>query len=258
MADTVGDHATADTGLQSLSLLLRFHGIAADAAQISHRFGGAPIGVTEMLRCAKEFKFKARAVTTHWTRLNRLPLPVIAAQRDGTFIILAKVTDEQALIHAPSIGRPQLVGRAEFEAGWSGRLVLIARRASLGELARHFDVTWFLQAMAKYRRILGEVLVASFFLQLFALVTPLFFQVVTDKVLVHRGYTMLDVLIIGLLAVSGIRDGAWSVAHLCVRPYHESHRRGARRAAVSASCRAACCLLRGAACRRLGSARARA
>src|SRR5262249_315082 len=72
----------------------------------------------------------------------------------------------------------------------------------LGELARHFDVTWFLQAMAKYRRILGEVLVASFFLQLFALVTPLFFQVVTDKVLVHRGYTTLDVLIIGLLAVS--------------------------------------------------------
>src|SRR5215470_5068332 len=202
MQDTVGGRPAVDTGLESLSLLLRFHGIAADAAQISHRFGGAPIGVTEMLRCAKEFKFKARAVTTHWTRLNRLPLPVIAAQRDGTFIILAKVTDEQALIQAPSIGRPQLVGRAEFEAGWSGRLVLIARRASLGELARRFDVTWFLHAMTKYRRLLGEVLVASFFLQLFGLVTPLFFQVVTDKVLVHRGYTTLDVLMIGLITVS--------------------------------------------------------
>ena len=202
MQDTVGGRPAVDTGLESLSLLLRFHGVAADAAQISHRFGGAPIGVTEMLRCAKEFKFKARAVTTNWTRLIRLSLPAIVEQRDGTFIILARVTDEQALIQAPSIGRPQLVGRAEFEAGWSGRLVLIARRASLGDLARRFDVTWFLQAMAKYRRILGEVLVASFFLQLFALVTPLFFQVVTDKVLVHRGYTTLDVLVIGLLAVS--------------------------------------------------------
>ena len=202
MQDTVGGRPAVDAGLESLSLLLRFHGVAADAAQISHRFGGAPIGVTEMLRCAKEFKFKARAVTTNWTRLIRLSLPAIVEKRDGTFIILAKVTDEQALIQAPSIGRPQLVGRAEFEAGWSGRLVLIARRASLGDLARRFDVTWFLQAMAKYRRILGEVLVASFFLQLFALVTPLFFQVVTDKVLVHRGYTTLDVLVIGLLAVS--------------------------------------------------------
>jgi subfamily B ATP-binding cassette protein HlyB/CyaB len=46
------------------------------------------------------------------------------------------------------------------------------------------------------------VLAASFFIQLFALVTPLFFQVVIDKVLVHRGLTTLDVLAIGLLAVS--------------------------------------------------------
>src|SRR5215469_16149066 len=106
MQDTVGGRPAVDTGLESLSLVLRFHGVAADAAQISHRFGGAPIGVTEILRCVKEFKFKARAITTNWTRLNRLPLPVIAAQRDGTFIILAKVTDEQALIQAPSIGRP--------------------------------------------------------------------------------------------------------------------------------------------------------
>lgn len=56
--------------------------------------------------------------------------------------------------------------------------------------------------MHKYRRLLGEVLLASFFLQLFGLVTPLFFQVITDKVLTHRGYTTLDVLIIGFIAVS--------------------------------------------------------
>src|SRR6202045_1793655 len=78
----------------------------------------------------------------------------------------------------------------------------MARRASLVDVARRFDVTWFLQAMHKYRRLLGEVLIASFFLQLFALVTPLFFQVVTDKVLTHRGFTTLDVLVIGLITVA--------------------------------------------------------
>ena len=56
--------------------------------------------------------------------------------------------------------------------------------------------------MHKYRRLLGEVLVASFFLQLFGLVSPLFFQVVIDKVLVHRGLSTLDVLMIGLVIVS--------------------------------------------------------
>ena len=46
------------------------------------------------------------------------------------------------------------------------------------------------------------MLVASFFLQLFALVSPLFFQVVIDKVLVHRSMSTLDVLVIGLVAIA--------------------------------------------------------
>src|SRR5262249_37311488 len=102
----------------------------------------------------------------------------------------------------PDAVRPQVLPRDEFESLWTGRLVLMTRRAVLGNLARKFDITWFLQAMAKYRHLLGEVLVASFFLQLFGLVTPLFFQVVTDKVLTHRGFTTLDVLMIGLVTVS--------------------------------------------------------
>src|SRR5262249_51835711 len=53
-----------------------------------------------------------------------------------------------------------------------------------------------------YRRLLGEVLVASFFLQVFALVSPLFFQVVIDKVLVHRTLSTLEVLIIGLVTIA--------------------------------------------------------
>ncbi|MFZ3374394.1 MAG: type I secretion system permease/ATPase [Chthoniobacterales bacterium] len=63
-------------------------------------------------------------------------------------------------------------------------------------------MTWFVSALHKYRHIFTQVLVASFFLQLFALVSPLFFQVVIDKVLVHRSLGTLDVLVIGLVAIS--------------------------------------------------------
>ena len=197
----VATSTSGDQGLQSLTLLLRFLGIPVDPAQISHRFGGVPIGVGEMLRCAKEFHLKARAVTVEWGRLAKLPLPAIAECHDGAFVILAKASGDDVLVQAPMRG-PQVLSRADFEASWTGRLVLMTRRASLGELARRFDISWFLQAMHKYRRLFTEVLVASFFLQLFALVTPLFFQVVIDKVLTHRGFTTLDVLIIGLIAVS--------------------------------------------------------
>jgi subfamily B ATP-binding cassette protein HlyB/CyaB len=190
-----------DTGLGSLVLLLRFHGIAADPQQLTHQYG-QHIGVTEMLRCAKDVKLKARSVDTDWERLGKTPLPVIAERKDGSFFIIGKMGDREVLIHDPVAGRPQSIDRAALEQFWNGKLVLMARRAGLGELARRFDITWFLQAMHKYRHLLAEVLIASFFLQLFALVSPLFFQVIIDKVLVHRGLTTLDVLIVGLVAVS--------------------------------------------------------
>ncbi|MGJ4907511.1 type I secretion system permease/ATPase [Bradyrhizobium sp. HKCCYLRH2060] len=196
------DAGQRDTGLDCLTLLLRFHQIAIDPAQIAHQLAGEPVGVTEMLRCAKQLKLKARAVRRTWDSLVKLPLPAIAARSDGSFVILGQVTAEAALIQDPLVNRPQSIKRAEFEANWTGTVVLMARRASLSDLARRFDITWFLQAMQKYRRLLGEVLLASFFLQLFGLVTPLFFQVVTDKVLTHRGYTTLDVLVFGLVTVT--------------------------------------------------------
>src|SRR6202047_2562591 len=191
-----------DTGLQCLALLLRFHQVSADPSQIAHQFSGARIGVTEMLRCAKHLKLKARAVAENWAGLMKLPLPAIVELKDDTFIIVGRVTADDALGQAPSEDRPRAIQRAEFESNWTGRVVLMARRATLADVARRFDITWFLQAMHKYRRILAQVLIASFFLQLFGLVTPLFFQVVTDKVLTHRGFTTLDVLVIGLITVA--------------------------------------------------------
>jgi subfamily B ATP-binding cassette protein HlyB/CyaB len=191
-----------DAGLLTLVTLLRFLGVGADPGQIRHRCGGAPVGIPEMLRVAKELGLKAHGRHSTWERLPNTPLPAIAALKDGGFLFLGKVGEDKALVQAPSSPRPSLLSRAEFEAVWDGRLVLMTRRAGLVELSRRFDITWFLGAIHKYRHLLGEVLVASFFLQLFALVSPLFFQVVIDKVLVHHTLSTLDVLIIGLVTVS--------------------------------------------------------
>ena len=192
---------TVDPGLEALVMLLRFQGIAADPAQIKHRFGGGAIGTPEMLRCAAEFGLKARTYATKWPRLQNTPLPGIAPLRDGGFLLLAKAGEDKVLVQRPG-ARPELLTQAELEAIWDGRLVLMTRRAGLTDLTRRFDITWFLSAIHKYRKLLGEVVVASFFLQLFALVSPIFFQVVIDKVLVHRSLTTLEVLVFGLVAIS--------------------------------------------------------
>jgi ATP-binding cassette, subfamily B, bacterial HlyB/CyaB len=191
-----------DPGLYVLVSLLRMQGVPADPQQIRHRFGGMPIGIPEMLRCAKELELKARDRFVNWDRLTTLPMPAIAAQRDGGFLLLAKVGDDKLLVQSPFQPRPSVMTRTEFEAECNGRVVLMTRRARLADLSRRFDVTWFFGAIHKYRRQLGEVVLASFFLQLFALVSPLFFQVVIDKVLVHRTMSTLDVLVIGLVTIS--------------------------------------------------------
>jgi ATP-binding cassette, subfamily B, bacterial HlyB/CyaB len=190
-----------DVTIASFGLILRFYEIAADPAQIRHRVAGS-FGAVEILRCVKEFNLKARAITMDWARLVQTPLPALAECRDGSFIVLGKVADDKALIQDPRAGRPQLLKRADFEERWSGRIILIARRVSLDSLTREFNITWFLHAIHKYRGILAEVFIASFFLQLFALISPLFFQVVIDKVLVHRSLSTLDVLVVGLVAIS--------------------------------------------------------
>jgi len=185
-------------------MLARFHGLAADPDQLAHDWGepGTPFDPTQILRASKALGLKARRVRTTARRLSHTPLPALALDAEGQFSILARVDDGQALIHDPRAGRPQAVPVEEWSRRWSGELILLASRASLtGELAK-FDFTWFIPAVIKYRRMLVETLLVSGVIQCLALVTPLFFQVVTDKVLVHRGLSTLDVIAVGLLTVS--------------------------------------------------------
>ena len=201
MSVTTQNTGANDVGYAALIGLLRLNGVGADAVQIRHQFG-TEIGIPEMLRCAKQLGLKARVLTTSWARLVHTPMPAVAVLKDGGFLLLGKVGESAVITQSPVSSRPELMTRADLEAIWDGQLVLMARRASLVDLARRFDIHWFLGAVHKYRWLLGEVLIGSFFLQLFALVSPLFFQVVIDKVLVHRALTTLDVLIIGLVAIS--------------------------------------------------------
>ena len=209
-----------DTGLLGLVMLARFHGVAADPDQLAHDFkeSGQLFGVAQILQAAKQLGLKAKKVGTEFARLIQTPLPALALDNAGRFFILARAEEDRVLIQEPGGERPLILSVAEFSARWTGELILFTSRASLaGEFAK-FDFTWFIPAVVKYRKLLGEVLLVSFVLQLFALVTPLFFQVVMDKVLVHRGFTTLDVIAVGLLVVS-----IFEVALSGLRTYVFSH-----------------------------------
>ncbi|MCC6966583.1 MAG: type I secretion system permease/ATPase [Nitrospira sp.] len=193
-----------DTGLLCLLLVSRFHDVPMDGGQIQHQFGlsGQTLTTNALVRAAKHVGLKAGCVATSWDELATTPLPAIARQTDGTHVVLAKVQGEQVLLQDPLKERPHILPKEDFLATWSGSLLLCTKRAGLRIEDLPFDITWFIPAVLKYRRLLGEVVLASFFLQVFALLTPLFTQVVIDKVLVHKGFTTLHVMAAGMLALA--------------------------------------------------------
>lgn len=201
--------------LAALCLVARFHQVAADPQTLAHQLGVSPsdtIDASILLRAAKHLGLKARLSKSSADRLKLVPLPALAflkpaegaeAGQQARIVILAQCDGQRVLFQDPATpaNRPTIESVEVFAAQWTGELILITSHAALtGELAK-FDFTWFVPALVKYRKLLGEVLLISFMLQLFALVSPLFFQVVMDKVLVHRGLTTLDVLVIGLVVV---------------------------------------------------------
>ena len=208
-----------DSGLESLALVARLHQIAVDVGQLRHQFSqpNQPFTSDDLLLAAKSLGFKAKLSSSTASQLNNNILPAIGQTQDGQFFILARIEEarvavgeaaansepkQEYLIQRPGNKTPEVLGLEELEQLWSGQLVLLAPRH--GGFGKHksFNLSWFIPSLVKYRKLFSEVLIASFFLQLFALVTPLFFQVVMDKVLVHKGFTTLNVLAFGFVAIA--------------------------------------------------------
>ncbi len=206
--------APAFAPLAALCAIARFHQVAADPATLAHQLGltaSDPLTSADLLRAAKHLGLQAKRSRSSVDRLGLVPLPALALMHSDEglrVVILAQSDGKRVLFQdiAKSAGSgatagPTIESTAVFATQWTGELILITSRASLAGSLAKFDFTWFIPSLIKYRKLLGEVLLISFMLQLFGLVSPLFFQVVMDKVLVHKGMTTLDVLVIGLVVV---------------------------------------------------------
>lgn len=202
-----------DSGLLSLMMVAGYHGVAVDEAQLRHEFGPEPFTTQTILLAAKKLGLAARLVRQLPDRLDRAPLPAVALDREGRFLIVGKYdsggpTTEQSPRIAARIliqragEAPQVLTLDNFLAQWSGDLIFFASKATYaGDIAK-FDFSWFIPAVIKYRKLLGEVVLISLVLQLIGLATPMFFQVVMDKVLVNHAMKTLNVIAVGLLCAT--------------------------------------------------------
>lgn len=198
-----------DTGLIALLMIVRHHGIAADEAQLRHEFGQERFSTKTILLAAKRLGMTSKVVRQEQDRLEKAPLPAIAIDQQGNYFIAIKFgyengdkTKPKMIIQRPGDPTQQVLNLSEFVDQWSGKFIFCISKMSYMKDLGKFDFSWFIPAIIKYRRLLGEILLISFVLQLIGLATPLAFQVVMDKVLVNHAMKTLNVVAIGLLCAT--------------------------------------------------------
>ncbi len=223
-----GEGRPASEGLVLLCLIARLHHIAADPASLAHQLALSPcepVDADQLLLAARKIGLKARKARVKPDRLSKTPMPVLACCARTGWVLVAACSDDRVLLQRADGEPVRELARDLFCEEWvgddaagTGELLLFTSRAELAGDWSRFDISWFIPSLVRYRKLFGEVLLVSVFLQLFALATPLFFQVVMDKVLVHHGQATLNLLVIGLLAI-GLFESLLSV----LRSYVFSH-----------------------------------
>ena len=255
-----GAHVRPD-GLVAVAMVAAYYRIAVDPVQLQHEMAlkAADATAEDVVRAARRIGLKLassppqspigfpRSRCQPSSALRRAASEFSAGPQKGVFRLIDVL--KQA---------PRDTSREEI-AAWDGEIVLVTRRfGGAGIDPKTFGFRWFLPSILRYRKPLAHVVVASLFVQIFALVTPLFFQLVVDKVLVHKGYLDAGGALIGMVSLGAVRDHPAISAHLHAEPHHEPHRRRARPAAVPSPVPAAARLFRDPRRRPDGGARARA
>ncbi len=215
-----------DFGLRALTGIAGFYRIAADPIAVGRELalGEKQSDERDILRAANLIGVKARAVPVKTLeRLSEIPTPAIGKLKEehgGHYVVYGGVQPSgKHRIVNPVTRRDEELDDAEVFERLEPRAILIARKwGGPGADPRTFGFRWFLPSIWRYRKPLLHVLLASFFVQIFALVTPLFFQVVIDKVLQHQSYDTLYVIVIGLVIL-----GMFDVVLQYLRTYALSH-----------------------------------
>lgn len=213
-----------DTGLACLIFISRFHDVQLDANNILHEYApdGSKMSVVDLSRAAKANNLKTKIIKRSFEEIESLRFPVMFQCQNHEWMVLGGVKDGNALIFDPTERKSSAIPISSLQQLWSETILLLNTCSILPDVLTSFNIGWFIESFKKYKSLFYQVLVASFFLQIFALVTPLFFQVIIDKVLTHRSMSTLDVLAFGFFIISffdvilsGLRT--WLFSHTAYR-----------------------------------------
>jgi ATP-binding cassette subfamily B protein len=154
---------------------------------------------------AESIGFNTRPVKASLDQLAKQKLPAIVHWEGKHYIVVYEITKKHVIVADPAIGQRTLSHR-EFKANWTGYALLLEPTAFLKDAKEMITPFWqFFELMKPHELVMLEVFVASVFIQIFGLITPLFTQLILDRVVVQRSELTLMAVGLGLLIFSLFR-----------------------------------------------------
>ncbi len=210
------------TAVYCLVSIARHHRLEADVRRLLHEYAVEEEPSSRLLlRMAEGVGLTGKRGRVKWKRLERLhaTYPCIAWRKDGSAEVLCgmrpempaegeggKPTPAALAVWNPvsADGRPpemHFISQGEFEADFTGEVVLLKRVYSILDENQPFGLRWFVPEFVRQKGLLSQVALAVLIISAIGLAVPLFFQIVVDKVLVHQSYTTLTVLGIAVVVL---------------------------------------------------------
>jgi ATP-binding cassette, subfamily B, bacterial HlyB/CyaB len=205
------DAVLTEAFVWALESLCRLHRVPFDAELVLKQFP-PPYDLPTLLRAAQACGLKAGLAGTQGDALERLPLPCLGFVRTvdsandpapSTPALLVRADRERLLYLLAGEEAPRTMARGLFAERFE-EMVLLAAPAIAppadpdGAQKSAFGFRWFVPELARHRSIWRDVLLASLAIQIVGLATPLFTQVVIDKVVVHQTQSTLIAIAAGL------------------------------------------------------------
>lgn len=190
------------TALGCLSLCAQFANISIDINAICNKYAlkDSEPNIYELAKIAKDNDFKVKIKKLNLKNLHLYKAPFIFLKKDLTYFVVLKLdfNNQQALIFDGGKEARQ-ISYEELHNLSSDKILILAHKL-LNDSVK-FGFSWFYKRMLSYKGIVLQILLASFVMQLFGLVTPLFTQVVLDKVLLHHSISTLNVIAFAFFSV---------------------------------------------------------
>ena len=203
------------TAIQCLTAIAQHHGLQINPERLidDYALRAEEPGDGALLRIASDIGLKAKADKLTWSRLMAQGgvFPLMARLVDGNMIIVVGVKPADAVGHpgaedqvavlnpANANATVVMVARGEFEKRWAGEVLFIKRQHKLTDPNQPFGLRWFIPEILKQKAAFRDIFIAAIAMQLLALASPIFFQLVIDKVLTHQSVTTLQVLAVGII-----------------------------------------------------------